>query len=301
MASKAVCAKAKEMMSLMKNNDTFIVLDRESTSFQPNMAYGKLLELSAVKVVKGEIVDSYDTLINPEMKIPAKITELTGIDNTMTKNAPKWQVVVDEFLSFCEDYPIVAHNASTDIKYIDFYSQKIGRKFEPETIDTLTLAKYIHRNDDTFKSFNLKSLAEAHSIQGNGYHRAMNDVIITSELFEKFKKLLKKEMNAVKPKVSQQKLSLPETNVSNTSFGVTNYNLWKKEINGKQFLRLYITIKHEPSNHYTKLYYDYLTKNWGIKELGETLPSDYKERIIKEVSRKKNISESKFFESKMFT
>jgi len=75
-----------ELMLSYCNAKSFVVFDRESTHYQPNDFYGKIIELSAIKILDGQVVDKFDTLVNPEMKISSKITELTGITNEMVKD-----------------------------------------------------------------------------------------------------------------------------------------------------------------------------------------------------------------------
>ena len=286
--------RVKGMLYLLKHNATYIVFDRESTSTRPHLKYGKLLELSAIKIDgSGRIISTFDTLINPEMSIPKKITELTSITNDMVKNKPKYPLAVKEFIKFCGNYPIVAHNATTDIDYVNFYAEKIGLRFDPYYIDTITLARYTNRNDKNFKVFNLAYLAKRYHITNKDAHRAMADTEATMQLFLKFKKILRSDIYHAKDsyfeyiKKDDLKIkSLSPAKVNNME--VRSCNLWQKTISDKQYCRLYIKLYY--AKMYNDVYYDFETKTWGIKgELNFTLPENYETEIMNKIAKLKKI------------
>jgi len=293
--------KARAMMYLMKTNKTYVIFDRESTHYQPNLRYGKIIEISAVKVRKGEILETFDTLVDPEMTIPKKIVELTGITNKMCEGQPKWQEVVKKFMEFCEDCVVVGHNVGTDIKYIDFYAQSIGKRFTPHFVDTMYLAKYYRiemQKDRVNKEFSLEKLAEFYNIKDNNHHRAMNDVIVTKELFYKLYKLMWAEIKKTSIKdfniVEQEGLDLRPQTVELNKMEVTECNLWDKVIqkrNGssQQYLRLYVKIYY--NRRYGDVFYDFIDCKWGIKgELPFSLPDGYENAIMNQIATKKHIS-----------
>lgn len=249
-----------EMMLSYCKAESFVVFDRESTHFQPNDHYGKMIELSAVKVVNDQIVDTFDTLINPEIKISSKITELTGITNEMVQDAPTYQQVVIDFLKFCEGSIIVAHNALPDINFVNYFSSKVGIPFQPQYIDTINLCKYIDYKINPAEAttyYNLGGMAEKYGIENDSHHRALNDTIVTAKLFIKLKSIL---ANEIKQRDFQYQTSA-ELDTSDATIGSIGY--WEKEIKGKLFQRVYVRlILGDKTN---EVYYDFSTKSWGIK------------------------------------
>ena len=100
-------------------DDTYIVFDLETTGFSPSV--NRIIEIGAVKVESGKITERFSTFVNPDVPIPFRIEELTGINDNMVLDAPRIDEVLPEFLEFCGDAVMVAHNASFDMSF------KIGR------------------------------------------------------------------------------------------------------------------------------------------------------------------------------
>ncbi|MBP1755453.1 MAG: hypothetical protein H6Q59_1851, partial [Firmicutes bacterium] len=109
---KEVVSNAKEQ-SL---DDAFVVFDIETTGF--SQTNDRIIEIGAVKVINGVITDRYSTFVNPEVPIPYEIEQLTSIKDDMVINAPTIEVILPEFLAFCEGCSLVAHNASFDVGFI---------------------------------------------------------------------------------------------------------------------------------------------------------------------------------------
>lgn len=250
------------------NASSFVVFDRESTHFQPNEFYGKIIELSAVKIVDGIIVESFDMLINPEIKISSKITELTGISDEMVVNAPTYKQVLPEFVQFCEGSVVICHNAMPDIKFVNYFSSKLGFPFEPKYIDTISLCKYIdiksgHVSDGKAR-YNLKEMTARYGIENNQHHRAMSDTVATAQLFLKLKELLGEDIK----KGYFEKASLQLEDTSAAIIGSVNY--WEKDINSKVYRRIYVRLILDDKTN--DLYYDFTDKCWGIKKSEFKMP-----------------------------
>lgn len=95
--------------------ESYIILDIETTGLSP--INNDILEIAAIKIRNGKIIDKFDTLINPGVTIPPFISNLTGINNQMVCSAPYIDNVLPNLLKFVENLPIVAHNASFDIRF----------------------------------------------------------------------------------------------------------------------------------------------------------------------------------------
>ena len=106
------------MIDTHLNSDTVIVLDFETTGLSPD--YGdRAIEIGAVKLVNGELVDRFQQLMNPGKRISSFIEDYTGITNKMLKDAPSCGEVMREFSYFIDDFNLVAHNASFDSRFLD--------------------------------------------------------------------------------------------------------------------------------------------------------------------------------------
>lgn len=161
----------------------YIVLDLETTGFQPQ--FNKITEIGAIKIQGGEIVDSFNQLIDPEMLIPDSIIDITGITNLMIKNQPTIDEILPEFIDFCEDYPIMGHNIIFDFSFLKTNAVNMGLRFEKEAIDTLLIAKTCLRH---LRSRSLSSLCEYYNIKRDNAHRAYDDALATYKLYQILKR-----------------------------------------------------------------------------------------------------------------
>lgn len=155
-----------------------IVLDLETTGSQP--VKDEIIEIGAVKAINGEIVDTFNVLIQPRSEIPDYITMLTGIDNSMVANSPYIEEVMPKFLDFCQDYVIVGHNVALfDYRMLKVKANKQGYVFEKHAIDTLILARKFLPD---LPSRRLGDLCEYYNINLSSAHRAFHDAKATYEL-----------------------------------------------------------------------------------------------------------------------
>lgn len=186
---KEVVTNAKGQ-SLM---DTFVVFDIETTGF--SQMKDKIIEIGAVKVVAGQIVDKYSTFVNPDVPIPYEIEQLTGIKDDMVIDAPMIDVILPEFLAFCEGSILVAHNASFDVGFIQNNAKNLGLVADFTTIDTVGLARILLPDLNRYK---LNTVAKALNVSLENHHRAVDDAGATSEIFLKFVAMLQeKEISTV--------------------------------------------------------------------------------------------------------
>ncbi len=165
---------------------TCVVFDIETTGFSP--IKNRIIEIGAVRVREGRIVDKFSTFVNPEVPIPYEIEQLTGISDNMVLDAPVIEEVLPRFLEFCEGAVMVAHNASFDISFIKEYASRQGLSFDPTVLDTVALARLLLPNLNRFK---LDTVAKELRISLENHHRAVDDAGATAEIFVKFIEMLK--------------------------------------------------------------------------------------------------------------
>ena len=125
----------KELLELL-NLSTFIAFDFETTGLDPNN--DKIIEIAAIRFKHGEITDRFVSLVNPEFDIPHLITEITGISNSMVFKAPKEAEIVDSFLTFLGDSPLVAHNIHFDEQFLS----RLCQRYEKENITLRNMTRF---------------------------------------------------------------------------------------------------------------------------------------------------------------
>ena len=167
-------------------DDTYVVFDIETTGLSKEKEM--ITEIGAVKVADGKIIDRFSTFVNHQRPISAEITKLTGITDDMVKDAPTIENVLPEFLKFCEDTVLVAHNASFDTGFIRIAAERAGLgELHHTIVDTLELARALLPELNKHK---LDIVCEHLGVTLNGHHRAVNDAEATAEVFIKFLDML---------------------------------------------------------------------------------------------------------------
>ena len=163
---------------------TYVVFDTETTGF--NAAGGdQMIEIGAVKLKDGEIIDRFDELINPGYHIPDHISELTCITDDMVKDSDTEEEVTKRFLSWVGDCPLVAHNAKFDISFISMAMKKYNLgEFNYTVLDTLELS---HILDQAYARHSLSALVKRYNVpwEEDAHHRADYDAEGTAYVFAK--------------------------------------------------------------------------------------------------------------------
>lgn len=167
----------------MIQNTPFIVVDLETTGLEPNL--DSIIEIAAVKVVNGRIVDELTHLVNPHIFIPQETTDITGITTEMLKDSLLFSDVVDEYMGwFAEGGVFVAHNVDFDRNFFNAHLRRMDRMEIPNPyLCTFKLAKTVHPN---LPRYGLGVLAETFGVELPQAHRAIHDARATAELLIKF-------------------------------------------------------------------------------------------------------------------
>lgn len=167
-------------------DDTFVVFDIETTGFSPKD--NNIIEIGAVKIKNGEIVDRFSTFVNPKEPIPYRIEKLTSINDAMVKDAPFIVDALTQFEAFCEGAIFVAHNATFDMSFIMEKEAGAGIFREYSYVDTLGLSRLLVPEISKFK---LDNLCRFFKISLENHHRAVDDAGATAEIFLKLLERLK--------------------------------------------------------------------------------------------------------------
>ncbi len=188
----------------------FIVFDLETTGLSASME--RITEIGAVKVKDGEIVDTFNTFVNPEKHIPEKITELTSITDEMVKDAPVEGEALKLFYEFCgeDNAVLVAHNASFDTGFLKIAAMRNGMKYEFTSIDTVVISRSLYKE---LKNHKLDTIAKYLDLEDFNHHRACDDAAILAKIFLIMLTQLRKYYNI--------------TSVSGINTAVTGYDVKK--------------------------------------------------------------------------
>ena len=169
------------------DEEEFVVFDIETTGL--NSHTNKIIEIGAVKIKSGRIIDRYSQLINPGISIPYHITEITSITNEQVANQPKIDEVIGKFVDFIGDAVLVAHNAPFDMGFIKRdIKEYLNIDLENSVIDTLQMARDLFPD---FKKYGLGDLNKSLGLALEKHHRAVDDSQATANMFiiflEKYK------------------------------------------------------------------------------------------------------------------
>lgn len=157
----------------------FIVFDIETTGLSARN--DRITEMGAVRLQKGVVAEEFDTFVNPGMPIPPKITQLTGIDDSMVADAPSEQEALEKFYAFCGDTRIlVAHNAGFDTSFIRAASGRSGMAYPFTAIDTVPICRALYPR---LKNHKLDTVANHLKLAPFNHHRACDDARVLADIF----------------------------------------------------------------------------------------------------------------------
>lgn len=223
--------------------DEFVVLDFETTGLFPDT--DKIIEVSILKYKNNIKVDEFHTLINPKIKIPAKITKINGITNDMVKDKPTIEEILPKLLDFIGYLPIVAHNASFDAKFLKcavlfLYGEDI---INNEFIDTVKIARQIYPNLPNHKLVTIKEYL-GFDLES---HRAYEDTLVTAQIYLDYTKSVKT--------LPKQKKEPNKSNTEPSSFSELDFPLRSQN--------------EKPGYYQDKHHTDYVDLVKQLKRVGE--------------------------------
>lgn len=170
----------------------YVVFDIETTGLRPKI--DKIIEIGAVKIKNGKQSDIFSELINPGIKLPNVINEVTGITDEMLKGKRSINEVLPDFVKFCDTDVVMGHNLMFDYSFISVNAVNMNLKFEKSGIDTLKIAK---KHLSGLESRKLDYLCNYYGIEDKEHHRAYNDASVTYKLYLKLAELFESAEDAV--------------------------------------------------------------------------------------------------------
>lgn len=170
----------------------YVAFDLETTGLSCDT--DEIIEIGALKVKDGKVVDRFMSLVHPKAAIRPEITQITGITNEMTKTAPEVSIVIPEFIEFCGDDIVLGHNVMFDYKFVKTFARRCGLDFEKKGIDTLKIARKVLPD---LPSKSLGSVCEHYQIINSAAHRAYHDALATAKIYQ----IMAHYFEAAEPKV----------------------------------------------------------------------------------------------------
>ncbi|GAB2644964.1 3'-5' exonuclease [Vibrio panuliri] len=168
-------------MSISSAANSIIVLDFETTGLSPQQG-DRAIEIGAIKLHQGEVVDRFQSLMNPGFRVSGFIEGYTGITNTMLADAPSCAEVMDQFADFIQGSNLLAHNASFDQRFLDAELQLINRDYKGKFACSLLVSRRLHQESHSHR---LGDLVKYHQIENDGvFHRALADAEMTARLWQ---------------------------------------------------------------------------------------------------------------------
>ncbi|WP_053083767.1 PolC-type DNA polymerase III [Rubeoparvulum massiliense] len=153
------------------SEDIYVVFDVETTGL--SVVKNRIIELAGVKMKEGQVIDRFETFINPHQTIPDNIQQLTSITNEMVADAPELSTVIRDFALFVGDATLVAHNARFDMGFIQAAAKEVGiESFNQPVLDTLQLARLLFPD---LKNHKLNTLTDKFNVKLENHHRAVDD------------------------------------------------------------------------------------------------------------------------------
>ncbi len=179
--------------------DTFSIIDTETTGMHPS--YARVIDIGIIRVENGEVVERYETLVNPGEVVPRPITRLTGITDQMLVGAPVFADVALQVEKLLSGAVFVAHNAAFDYGFIKHEFARAGIEWSAESLCTVTLSRRLFPGE---RSHSLEAIIERYGIGADERHRALPD----AEAVLEFMQSVSRE---VEPRVLERALRIKET------------------------------------------------------------------------------------------
>lgn len=159
-------------------DDNLVVFDLETTGLSSTTC--EIIEIGAVKVMGGEIVDRFSCFVKPTKPISQEITDLTSITNEDVADADVIANVLPKFLDFCGNCLLIAHNADFDVGFVRAAAKRLGIPFDSSYLDTVGLSRYLNTD---LKSHKLDALAKHYGLGNFNHHRAVDDAEMLTQIY----------------------------------------------------------------------------------------------------------------------
>lgn len=289
-STQKTAVKTTEPLEKLSEAEVFTVIDIETTGLSPKTG-GQIVEVAAVKVIRGRIVGEYATLIDPLTPLPKKTTQITGIEPSDVKGQPTLDQVIPELVEFMGSSVLVAHNARFETLFLNDAFSQFGYAPKNKWLCTMKLFRQMFPERKKMGlSSKLDDLTQHYGINFTEaeHHRALPDTIATAKAFLEMRKEL------LPPEVIEQELLL-DTDVAHDviedekieEFHFTSANYWEKCYNKKRdtWARRFYVGFTSSSRVVGSVYYDLYTKQWVVQSCEDKLTKETRVVDVKEMER----------------
>ena len=241
---------------------TFVVADIETTGFSPDKG-GRIIEIGAVKIdEQGNIIDTFQSYVNPSLKIPTKITALTGITNEMVANAPKSGEVLRDFYKFFRGSTMVFHNAPFDWdRFIVPFLERLGIKIPSNypCLDTKEISKFCFPEE---KKHDLEALCSRLDIEIKDHHSAFADVQMTAKAFIAMRNQCKQKYEHL----PYTEWNMPK-NRTDLNFKILSVKYWgKTKVRSGEHTQWRYYVNFMCNGSFGRGFYNVLENEWYIQD-----------------------------------
>lgn len=267
----------------------FVGLDLETTGFSPQR-HAEIIELSAIRLdhKSQKHFHKFETLVRPTTRIPAKITKLTGITNEDVKTARGFTHIAKELYTFISDGVLVAHNASFEQRFMDYYLNYNQLFYTNPYFDTMAAMKLLFPKA---KSYKLDAFLDLFDLTNPDWHSAMSDSLMTLVGFEK----LREKYLAHYHLPDQIDYDFEDVNFEPEIWTPLSANYWEKAYHTKNpRSRLYVRVKAPNYDMVANIYYDYIIDDWNYNNALTKVPLDFSE-ITNELCQRYHVKNLKDF------
>ncbi|MEI7998186.1 MAG: 3'-5' exonuclease [Candidatus Omnitrophota bacterium] len=196
-------------------NTEFVVFDVETTGLSAQDG-DRIVEIAALKIKNGQVVDKFYSLVNPKRSIPSQATRINNITDDMLTEAPTAQEVLPKMVSFIAGACVAGHNVRFDLGFLSYELALMGRKFNESTpaVDTLKMAKDLL---PYLSNYRLGYLARSLGVTVSETHRAMADVELTVQVLIRMMDMATdKDLDNVSKFISQFSVEKPSFKLTST-------------------------------------------------------------------------------------
>lgn len=250
----------------------FVGLDLETTGFSPEH-HAEIIELSAIRLdhKSQKHFHKFETLVRPTARIPAKITKLTGITNDDVKNVRGFTHIAKELYTFISDGVLVAHNASFEQRFMDYYLNQNQLFYTNQYFDTMTAMRLLFPKA---KSVKLDAFLALFNLTNPDWHSAMSDSLMTLIGFEKMRERYLAHYNLSDP----IDYDFEDMSFEPQVWLPLSANYWEKGYHTKNpRSRLYVRVKDPNHDMLANIYYDYVINDWNYNNAQTRVPLDFSE------------------------
>lgn len=255
--------RVQTMNHYLQTANEYVVLDIETTGFSPKKG-GRIIEIAALKYKDGKIDSEFHQYINPELKIPKEIVELTGITDEMVQNKPTIIPVIKQFAEFLGNSLVIAHNSLFDWdRYLKFYLFAAGISATNPVSCSATLAKHYFPE---LKEHKLNVVANYLGIAIEQHHAGWSDTKTLGEIVLIMKKLEIYSSDSLFETLELETTKKKQQENVVESFKIKRVSYWEKPISKTKILkRLYVLMD------IGTVFYDYTTSCWANKDVSKTI------------------------------